>query len=315
MLKVSYSRVSCYQDCPQKHHFRYVRNLRAKKTAKPLVFGKDFHSLLQVRTSSKKSRKQLALLKDQYYDLGPKAQADLGDNYLDNLELIFNDYQEVWKDSKLKPTETEHEFMILVGKLRKEPVYFHGFVDEVYDDELFGEHKTYDKMPNMSVLAMNPQTCLYAKARYLETGKKFRRVLWDYTRSSPSQQPVFLEKSQRFSEAANSNITPMSWLRACAERDITDSKTLAIAEKYAPNISNFFWRCQTEIVPEMVDTVWDSFKETTRRIAVSGPTDETKHISRNCSWCEYFPICFAQFTGADVKHVLKTDFVVKEREE
>jgi hypothetical protein len=106
---------------------------------------------------------------------------------------------------------------------------------------------------------MNMQTCLYAKARELEKGKKFKRVMWDYIRSSPATLPIWLPKSNRFSTATNGNITPYSWARACKERSIEDEDILAQGDMYKPNISNFFFRCCTELLPVMVDNVWDDW--------------------------------------------------------
>ena len=311
MIKVSYSRVSCYLDCPQKHHFRYKQRLRAKKIVRPLTFGKDFHTLLQYRD---KTAEIIDSIADTYYEMPPQAQADLGDTYLDDIQEIYQDYSKVWKNATL-PKETEHEFLILMAKHKGEPIYFHGIIDEVYEDNSLGEHKTFSTMPNMSLLAMNLQVCLYAKAWQKESGVTPSRIHWDYIKSTPAKQPVWLEKSQRLSEAQNSNITPMSWLRACKEHKITDKAVLQKSKLFTPNISNFFFRCDIEIVPNMIETAWDSFKQITRDIITRGGDNQAKNISRNCSFCEYQPICYAQFTGADVQYVIDTDYTIKEEKE
>jgi hypothetical protein len=238
---------------------------------------------------------------------------ELGDNYLDDLKTIFNDYRRVWKGFQ-KPIETEHEFLIHMSNYKDEPVYFHGIIDEVYDDLVMGEHKTFKTAPSMDTLAMNMQTCLYSKAWELETGQKFQRVMWDYIKRSPAAYPIWLEKSQRFSAAKNNNITSLSWERACIERGITDEATLAMGEMYLPNLSNFFFRCYTELLPIMVDTVWEDFKAVVRDIIVRGPTNKIKNIGRQCSWCGFRPICYAEFTGVDINYIIKTDYEYKEEE-
>lgn len=302
MIKVSYSRVSSYLSCPQKHHFRYIQDIVTKTRNRPLSFGKDYHTLLQF--------KDPAILDDieqAYYDLPAKDQELLGDDYLDDLKVIYSDYCEVWKDAE-KPVETEHEFLIPIGKYKGEEILFHGFIDELYEDGTLGEHKTFNYKPDMALLAMNLQVCLYAKARYLETGKLPSAILWDYSRNVPASKPIWL-KSGKFSEANNSNITHLSWLRACKERGIDDPKILEKAKNYEPNISNFFFRCRIEIVPTMVNVAWDSFKKLTKEIITKGGDNQIKNISRDCTWCDYKPICFAQFTGADVDYVIETDYI------
>jgi CRISPR/Cas system-associated exonuclease Cas4 (RecB family) len=311
LIKVSYSRVSSYLNCPQRHHFKYIQNLRVKKPARPLFFGGDFHKLLQYRHN----RVALATVKDEiletFRNMPVAFQNELGDDYIDDLFTVFEDYQRYWKGEQ-KPIKLEKEFLIQIGKYRGEPVYFHGIIDEIYEDNVMGEHKTFSSMPNMSSLALNSQVCLYSKANQLETGEYFTKVLWDYTRSSPAKYPIWLDKSKRFSEAQNSNITPYSWERACKERGIEDESILSIGNKYAPNLSNFFFRHTIEIVPNMAETVWESFKYVTKDLIKRGGSNTTKNIGRHCDWCDYRAICFAQYTGADVDYVIKTDYKYKE---
>lgn len=313
ILKVSYSRASSYLHCPQQHHFSYVQNLRAKKVERPLSFGSDFHKLLEYKRDKQARNKAYKEIKEAYYDLTPTLQAELGDNYLEELKTVFKDYLTVWKGSA-QPDETEHEFHILVANFKGEPIEFNGFIDEVYREEkILGEHKTFSSPPDMGLLAMNMQACLYTKAWELETGERLERVRWDYIKSVPADYPIWLEKSQKFSEAKSQKITPYSWLRACAERGITDEATLLKATNYQQNISNFYFRCDIEFVPQMVDTIWEDFKLVCKDIVVRGSTNKVKNISRNCSWCKFRPLCFGEFTGADVSYIKKTDYQVRER--
>ena len=93
MIKVSYSRVSSYLNCPQRHHFKYIQNLRVKKPARPLFFGGDFHKLLQYRHN----HVALATVKDEiletFRNMPVVFQNELGDDYIDDLFTIFEDYQ------------------------------------------------------------------------------------------------------------------------------------------------------------------------------------------------------------------------------
>lgn len=314
MKKVSFSKASCYLGCPYQHFLKYIKRLRQKKPVRPLTFGKDFHTLLQFRHDKEQRTDAIKQIKKTYNDLPPLFQSELGDTYLDDLKTIFSDYRKVWKGTE-KPIETEHEFLIHISNYKGEPVYFHGVIDEEYDGLVLGEHKTFKTMPSMGTLAMNMQTCLYAKARELEKGQKFVRVQWDYIRSSPSQYPIWLEKSQRLSEAKSQNITPFSWLRACDEKGINDENIRAKSTLYEPNISNFFFRCNAELLPVMVDNVWEDFKYLIRDLITRESTNRVKNIGRQCNWCDYRPICYAEFTGADINYIIETDYIIKEDNE
>lgn len=311
-MKVSYSRMSSYLSCPQKHYFSYVENLRPKGVVRPLSFGGDFHKLLENRRNSQGLVQVRQEIRETYFNLSSKEQEALGESYLDDLDEVFGDYLDIWTDEDI-PEETEHEFLIPVGKFKGEEVLFHGLIDEIYKDGLIGEHKTFNQAPDRGTLAMNMQVCLYAKAYELETGNKITRVQWDYIKSTPADRPIWLEKSGRFSEATSSKITYNSWLRACDEREIDDVEIRNKGLKYLPNISNFFFRVTMEIIPSMVDTVWEDFKATAKDLVVRGHKNKVKNISRDCNWCSYRPLCYAEFTGADVDYVKQREYTIRER--
>lgn len=318
MITVSYSKVSTYRGCPQCHAWKYGMGLNPRKASRPLSFGSDFHKLLECRTDPEKLAEAKQDIEDKYYELNAQQQEDLGEDYLEGLFQIFEDYQKRWGNAEL-PEVTEHEFYLPLGKYKGEDVMFHGIIDELYFDKeegvvaVIGEHKTFTNKPDMSILAMNQQVCLYAKAVEQEFGVMPTKVRWDYIKSSPSKEPIWLDKSQRFSEAANSNITPYSWLRACKKRRIEDKAVLAKAKLYEPNIDNFFFRCEMDIHPEMVESIYKDFKTTVKEMLAKG-TNTTKHVSRDCSWCEYQPLCYGQFTGADLDYIMEKDYVKYEED-
>lgn len=307
-MNISYSRASSYAGCPQKHFWAYVVGISPKKPVRPLQFGTDFHKLLEMRGSQKKLSIAKESIKDVFYDMPSQFQSELGDDYVEELFTVFEDYQKVWADTEL-PEKTEHRFEMPLGRYKGEPVNFVGVIDEIYEGGIkLGEHKTFSKAPDLNTLIMNQQINLYAKAYELENGVMPKYVQWDYIKSSPASQPVWLEKSQRFSAAASTSITPFSWERACKERGITDKQVLAKAQDYEQNIENFFFRHNLEINPNMAETIWADFKDLAREIVTKGSTNKRKNITKDCSWCSYQPLCYAEFTGADVDYIIKKDY-------
>ena len=122
-----------------------------------------------------------------------------------------------------------------------------------------------------------------------------------------------LEKSQRFSQSKNSQkITPYSWRRACAEKNITDEAVLAQANDYSQNIVNYFFRTEMDYIPEMVEDVWQGFVYTCKDIVKHGKENRTKNIGQGCSWCSFRDICHAELTGGNVEAILEHDFERKE---
>lgn len=311
MITISHSRVQTYLNCPYAHYLRYVEKIIKKGKSRPLSFGSDFHKLLELRKSKKAVKSAFKTIKEAYYDLDPASQMDLGDDYIQDLKEIFTDYMKVYRGSPI-PNQTETKFEIPIGKYRGEVVAFNGVIDELYETETgltIGEHKTFNRKPDMVAIVMNTQKCLYAKAVQLLTGTLPQEVMWDYIKSSPAQEPVWLEKSNKFSEAKNNNITAFSWERACKRRGITDPDIIGKGQDlYAGNIYNFYFRYNEEYIPQMVDEIYSGFKYTAIEIVKNGEKNKTRHTGQNCSWCEYRDICYAELTGGNVGYVKERDY-------
>lgn len=316
-MYISYSRQASYLHCPYQHWLRYVRRLEKKKSERPLYFGTDFHRLLELRNDQKELKKAKQQIKDTFYEMPASWQGDLGETYVEDLFTIFKDYQQIYKDVR-QPQVTELEFELEIGKCKNEPIVFVGKIDELYllkrrgvKSITIGEHKTFSQKPKMDLLVMNTQKCLYAKAAQLLKGVLPDKVKWDYIKSSPAAEPIWLEKTKRFSEAASTKITPMSWERACKTHKILDPKILAKGDKYKPNIPEFFFQVELDIDPAMVNVIWEGFLYTSKQIIRFGEQNKARNVTRDCSWCSYHDICYTEMTGGDVQYVIARDFKEK----
>lgn len=306
--------MSSYLHCPYQHWLRYVRRLEKKKPERPLYFGTDFHKLLELRNDKKALKEAREQIKEIYYDMPASWQGDLGETYLDDLFVIFKDYRKLYKDVK-QPQVTELPFELTIGDCKGEPIIFVGKIDELYLQKrqgvkfiTIGEHKTFSNKPNMNILVMNTQKCLYAKAVQYLKGILPTKVKWDYIRSIPASEPIWLEKSQRLSEAASNKITPMSWKRACKAHNILDPEVIAKGNRYKDNINEFFFQIELDIDPSMVETIWDGFVYTSKQIIKCGSKNTTRNVTRDCSWCPYYDICYTEMTGGDVQYVIGRDY-------
>lgn len=312
MITISHSRVQTYLSCPYAHYLRYVEKIIKRGKSRPLSFGSDFHKLLELRANKRAVKSAFKQIRESYYDLDSASQMDLGDDYLQDLKEIFTDYMKVYKGAPI-PDQTETKFEIPIGKYHGEVVAFNGIIDELYEQETgltIGEHKTFSRKPDLVSIVMNTQKCLYAKAVQILTGSLPREVMWDYIKSSPAQEPVWLEKSGRFSESKNSNITAYSWSRACKKLGIEDPEVIAKGkELYDGNIHNFYFRLTEEYLPEMVEEIYSGFKYTAIEIVKRGEQNKTRHTGPNCSWCEYKDICYAELTGGNAEYVRQKDYI------
>lgn len=320
-MNISYSRVAAYLRCPYSHYLGYEVGVKRLQPERPLYFGTDFHKLLELRTDPEGLEKAKKSIRDKYYELPPAWQSDLGENYYNDLVSIFEDYCDLYKDAP-QPSITEQEFQIDMGSAGGEPLIFKGVIDEIYKrkdkstGEKFiriGEHKTFNRPPQQNTLVMNTQKNLYAKAIQHLYGMYPRSVLWDYIHSTPAAYPIWLEKSQKFSESKSAKITPYSWRRACKERDITDPDILKKGDKYEANIHNFFFRCDMDIVPASVDRVWESFTYTARQIGEFGNQNKAMNITRDCAYCSYRDICYTLLTDGNLNYLMDKVYTISPR--
>nr|DAR99511.1 MAG TPA: PD-(D/E)XK nuclease superfamily protein [Caudoviricetes sp.] len=316
-MNISYSRVQSYLRCPYSHFLGYEVGVKPKKPQRPLYFGTDFHRLLEVRSDPQKVEQVYKEITDTYYEIPANWQSDLGENYLDDLWSIFQDYNDVYNNEKL-PSVTEKEFEIPIFEHKGEPYLFKGKIDELYLKKKngkktikIGEHKTFSIKPSNSVLIMNTQKSLYAKAVKFLYGVLPDSVIWDYICSKPAPAPVFLEKSGMFSKTKLNKATPFSYVRACKQYNIEPEAD--IAAELMENIPNYFFRVEQDYQPEIVDHVWKGFLYQAKLIARYGKTNKTKNMGRDCIWCSYYNICYTQITGGNIKYLLEREYEIHNR--
>lgn len=322
-MHISYSRVSSYMSCPYAHYLGYELGIRSAKPVRPLYFGTDFHKLLELRGDPVALKQVRVAIEDTYYSMPPQWQGELGEDYLTDLFTIFDDYCEVYKDAPL-PSVTEREFKIPMFEYKGESYIFKGVIDELYKRKSrstgekylkVGEHKTCNRRPDMNTLVMNVQKNLYAKAVQILYHRLPKSVIWDYIHSKPAAQPIWLEKSKRFSSAKSQFVTPFSYLRACEEHGITDTEQLAKAEELQGNIPNYFFRVEQDYDPIMVEETWRGFVFQAKLIARYGNRNKTKNMTRNCSYCSYRDICYTQLTGGDMDRLMEVNYIIEPRDD
>lgn len=314
-MHISYSRFGCYMSCPYKHYLSYVERLESKRPVRPLFFGTDFHKLLELRKDPEAVQQAKEEITDKFYEMPASWQSDIGENYPDDLWSIFTDYQQVW-DGRMLPTKTEQKFEIPLF----DDTYFVGVIDELYKRKhngkkyiKIGEHKTFSRKPDPNFLIMNTQKSLYSKAVQILYGMLPKTVLWDYIKSTPAKSPIWLPKSNRFSTAKSKDITPMSFLRECDRMGIEDESVLQQANLYKDNISEFFFRREVDVLPEMTEQIWNGFVYTCKDIVNRGEGNKTKNVTRDCSYCGFRNICHAEMTGGDRNEIIKLEYKEKEK--
>ena len=319
-MKFSYSRVSSYRQCKQQHYFGYIEEIKPKTTSRPLSFGGDIHRLLEATYGNERNIfDELAAIRDTYENLTEDKQMSLGETYLEDLETVLEDYKisnPPIAGVTLIGTEIKFEIPTNVKSADGTVSVFNGVIDKLEQDSdgnyLVTDYKTFSRKPDSDMLVMNTQSMLYAKAVEILYGKKPTKMVWKYIKSTPADEPIFIEKSQRLSRAFSDKVTLESWNRACTRHCLEDALTDEEREKLIQNRSSYYFTVELPVLPIMVERIWKDFLKTVREMKWYS-NSKVMNISSNCSWCDYKPICLAQCTGADVEYIKQKDYEKRER--
>jgi len=165
-LRLSYSQINTYLDCPLKYKYAYVYAIPSRPTA-PLSFGTDIHQVLKEFYSRLKDGNRL-----NYGDLKKIYTKNwTGTGYEDGMQLerykakgfkLLEDFYNTNKDNPSTPLYIEEEFLIKIKGHRLK-----GFIDRI-DQLPDGSVEVIDyktgKPKNESVLQGNVQLNIYAIA-------------------------------------------------------------------------------------------------------------------------------------------------------
>ena len=197
-------------------------------------------------------------------------------------------------------------------ELRKD-VIFTGKIDAIVekpDHILLVEHKTFSQKPNSIVFDMNAQALLYGKAlRLLGYKDKPIKVLWDYIHSKPAQEPVIVDG--KIKTTKNSKVIPQSFMRAVERLGVGSKEMKNKSLEFSDNIPNFFFRKEVILFDNAIESFWEDTINTIKMIYKFGETCKSKNITRDCSWCDYQPICVLELNGGDVNGLIETQYTTE----
>lgn len=313
MVKVSQSRIGTWKRCGYCHYLKYVLRIRKKGKVRPLYFGSDFHYLLEHYDHPKdltNVKKAFSKIKKAYDKLSAKELTDIGGNYLNELQTIFKDYKYVYL-----PLETDTRELDFEIELRKD-VLIRGKIDAIVETDnniIIVEHKTFNKKPNSIVFDMNSQALIYAKVvRLLGYPSKPIKILWDYIHSKPAEEPPIVDGKLKLNKS--SKIIPQSFRRAAMKVGWDKKEARNKSLEYLGNMENFFFRKEVMVFDSAIDSFWEDTMQDIKMIYKFGETCKSKNITRDCSWCDYQPICVLELNGGDVKGLIESQYEIKEED-
>ena len=314
MLKVSQSRIGTWKRCFFCHYLKYILRIRKKGKVRPLYFGSDFHKLMEHYDNAKdltNVKKAFSEIKKKYNNLSAQELTDIGGNYLNELQTIFKDYKYLYL-----PFDTDKRELEFNIELRKD-VIIRGKIDAVIEKEneiIIVEHKTFNRKPNSIVFDMNSQALIYAKVvRLLGYPSKPIKILWDYIHSKPADEPPIIDGKLKLNKS--SKIIPQSFMRAARSAGWDEMEARNKSLEYSSNIENFFFRKEVMVFDSAIESFWKDTISDIKRIYKFGETCKSRNITRDCSWCDYHPICVLELNGGDVHGLINSQYEIKEEDD
>src|SRR5215475_8098487 len=144
MKVTGFSMVKSYRRCPKSYEYKYIQNLQRLAPPAPLVRGTIIHEMLDARAIQGRvgSKTILAKYEEKYGTLFKEEQEMYGEDFLRNIERVYQGYLREYDDTDLEYLSSE-EFVStpLVGD-----ILFQGHIDKrVHKDGRMWimDHKTH----------------------------------------------------------------------------------------------------------------------------------------------------------------------------
>lgn len=309
-LRVSQSKVKTFRRCHRAYYNKYVRGLVRKRVARPLMFGRIIHEMVEAHANGDDPFRLLDMLDFENTALFAAEREEYGD-IVEDARLIMTDYFAHWDDNDLqyirrKGRSAEHEFEIEIIP----DVIWNGKIDAVARTpnklRWLVEHKTFTRMPGDDERWRNLQSVTYFRALDIMGWKPVDGTCWDYIKSKPPARPGLLQNGQISQKAIDS--LPSAIEAAIIENNEDPEAYEKFLNTIALNRRSWFQRIHTPVSRQVADLVWEDFEATIRRMVDDDGKSKDMNVERHCGWCDYEPLCRAELQGLDVEYVEQREY-------
>jgi len=314
-FKVSQSKLKTWRGCRRAYHYKYVEKLRKKVKSRPLEFGTIVHRMIEAWGEGKDPFKELKLIEKERGHVFRAEVEEFGD-IIGTAEVIMDEYFDHWSKSDLrfvplKGRKTELEFEVDIG----DGITATGKIDAVGESgglRWLVEHKTFGKqMPNEDERWRNLQSGVYLRIADMLGLPHIDGTLWDYIRSKPPTVPQML-KSGKLSKKSCDTL-PSVVLETLAKHKLPRRDYQHMLDSAQRNRRTYFQRILTPRREEVVDQVFADFVETSKEMRDCHGVSKARSVGRNCSFCDYEPLCRAELLGHDADFLRRTNYEISRK--
>lgn len=327
-FKTSHSKTKLARRCLKAYHYKYVMKLRKRVKSRPLIVGSLVHECLESYFRNGNYMPVIKEWREKEYNKMFKEEKALHADIIPLVKTLVRGYINRWDSYGLEMVWVEKEFeveiqphhsedeqtgIILVGKID-------GRARDRRNMEWLVEHKTCKKMPGEEMRIFDTQVLLYGGVLPHIGEKPVTGVIWDYVRTKLPAKPEVLAKGG-LSTRKNIDTLPEVYLREIRKHGYNPKAYRDIIEHLEAKLDNFYRQVKLPLPKTMAQGILYDFLITNNRLIQlhqeldDGYDNFERNLSRDCSWCDYAPLCHAELRGDDVSYLIKHDYEKSKRHE
>jgi hypothetical protein len=332
-ISISWSQVNTRRRCEKKWAYKYKDRLQPKRRGRALHIGNWLHRCLETFYLEDDWKIGHQEYLDEWNKLFPEEQEMLSKKTARakswtplpvQIERIMRSYIWYWKRDGWKIIAVEEEFEVAIGSFVyngiKVTVYANGRIDLIVSDEedlnWVVDHKSTGNIPDPGAFhAMNPQLILYPVGIKRAQQIKAAGVIFNYISSKAPSVPQLTKKTGQISRRRVKTDFP-TYRRFLKENgyDPADfEEILRPLKKRSP----FLKRYKLPREKHVTETILRDLVAGARDIYESQrKTFHQRNIMKDCaSFCEFHDLCRGELNGADMSHMRKTMFTIREKKD
>ena len=319
IFQARWSSMKAWRKCQMLYNYRYIRLLKKRRPAVPLIRGSIIGELLDKRAEGKKPTQVIAKYEAEYGKLFQDERELYGDIIPECLRIVDN-YKKLYKNDGLtylngkdgKPYELE---VVAEFTVDGQKVHFQGHLDKLVQDErdliFVMDHKSHKVIPDSGARFNDLQLVTYVWLLPMAGYPKPDGVLWDYLRTKPPTVPEMLKKGG-LTRRANIDTDYDTYLQAIQDNHLNPEDYQEELKRLKESSAGRYFDRVKLPAPStaLIDQVVREFKETIIQIRdISKRGTYVRNMTKDCSWCEYYGLCSAEIRGLDTDFILKAEFL------
>lgn len=322
-LEVHQSSLKTWRRCHREYYYKYILKVEKRRKANALVRGTIVHAMIEAKANDQDPWEVF----DKYIEENQKVFKEEQEYF--GMEEMISDIMEgyfsYYKDDDLKPYPVKDqegnirlaEVHFVVPLIEELGIYFGGTADMLVSDPKgrvwLMDHKTHKNLPKGDIAYLNPQSNLYSWALPLAGLPKVEGMVWNYIRWKAPAKPEML-KNGNLSKSTRIDTTWAIYKKAVREAGLNIKDYKDMKEALSGKEEDFFVRHYLPINRHVQETIVEEAKCTAKEILEKAGKLTDRNITRDCSWCEFYPLCQAELKGLDTSTMMKFEYKLKEED-